>query len=215
MSLFKTLFALGLTLTAFSNVASAGVFIEPSIGYRSHTLKTTDLLMTTTEIKMSTPVYGLKFGYRSMMGIDVNLAYDYSSGKAEISGPAEKNDFTQSTGSVQLGVSALGALKIYLGYGLLNELKIAGLDKDATMITLQDFSGQTPVYNDPTSPAGKPSIAQYIKKILMVSDNDAFNRLYEFLGQEYINTELQKRGYGDVQILHRMGIFLTEECLKK
>ena len=125
MSLFKTLFALGLTLTAFSNVATAGVFIEPSIGYRSHTLKTADLVMTTTEIKMSSPVYGLKLGYRSMMGIDVNLAYDYSSGKAEISGAAEKNDFTQSTGSVQLGVSALGALKIYLGYGLLNELKIA------------------------------------------------------------------------------------------
>ena len=98
---------------------------------------------------------------------------------------------------------------VLLALQKLNELKIAGLDKDATMITLQDFSGQTPVYNDPTSPAGKPSIAQYIKKILMVSDNDAFNRLYEFLGQEYINTELQKRGYGDVQILHRLSIFLT------
>ena len=98
---------------------------------------------------------------------------------------------------------------VLLALQKLNELKIAALDKDATMITLQDFSGQTSVYNDPASPDGKPSIAQYIKKILMVSDNDAFNRLYEFLGQEYINTELQKRGYGDIQILHRLGIFLT------
>jgi hypothetical protein len=45
----------------------------------------------------------------------------------------------------------------------------------------------------------------------MVSDNDAYNRLYEFLGQEYINTELKKKGYADVQILHRLNIFLTEE----
>jgi len=35
-----------------------------------------------------------------------------------------------------------------------------------------------------------PSIAQYIKKIFLVSDNDAFNRLYEFLGQHYLNERL-------------------------
>ncbi|MES2891792.1 MAG: serine hydrolase [Bacteroidota bacterium] len=93
----------------------------------------------------------------------------------------------------------------------LNELRINGLDKNATMITEQAFSGQTAVYNDPTSPVGKPSLAQYIKKILMVSDNDAFNRLYEFLGPEYINQELHKRGYGDAQILHRLDIALNRE----
>ena len=45
----------------------------------------------------------------------------------------------------------------------------------------------------------------------MVSDNDAFNRLYEFLGQGYINAELHKRGYLDVQLLHRLQIALSEE----
>jgi hypothetical protein len=48
------------------------------------------------------------------------------------------------------------------------------------MITDHVQSGQTPVYNDPTTPDGKPTIEHYIKKILMVSDNDAYNRLYEF-----------------------------------
>jgi len=91
----------------------------------------------------------------------------------------------------------------------LNELNLFGLDKNSTMITEQAFSGQTPVYNDPTSPTGKPSIAQYIKKILMVSDNDAYNRLYEFLGQEYINEQLQQKGYGEVQLLHRLSIPLS------
>jgi beta-lactamase class A len=93
----------------------------------------------------------------------------------------------------------------------LNELKIAGLDKNTTMITEQGYSGQTPVYNDPTTPDGKPSVAQYIKKILMVSDNDAFNRLYEFLGPEYINAQLHQKGYGDVQLLHRLNIFLSPD----
>jgi beta-lactamase class A len=45
----------------------------------------------------------------------------------------------------------------------------------------------------------------------MVSDNDAFNRLYEFLGQDYINEQLHKKGYGDVQILHRLNIFLSQD----
>jgi beta-lactamase class A len=93
----------------------------------------------------------------------------------------------------------------------LNELNIPGLTKNSTMITEAAFSGQSPVYNDPNTPDGKPSIAQYIKKILLVSDNDAFNRLYEFLGQEQINEALQRKGYKSAQILHRLDIFLTEE----
>jgi hypothetical protein len=93
----------------------------------------------------------------------------------------------------------------------LNELKIAGLDKNTTMITETDGDDQSAVDNDPTSPDGRPTIAHYIKKILLVSDNDAFNRLYEFLGQEYINSSLHKIGYTDAQIIHRLSISLNEE----
>src|SRR6187549_1338401 len=93
----------------------------------------------------------------------------------------------------------------------LNELKIAGLDKNTTMISEAGYSGQTEVYNDPTSPDGRPTIEHYIKKILLVSDNDAFNRLYEFLGQEYINNTLHKMGYKEVQIIHRLDISLSED----
>ncbi|MEP7254753.1 MAG: serine hydrolase, partial [Ferruginibacter sp.] len=100
---------------------------------------------------------------------------------------------------------------VLLALQRLNELKDKGIDKNTTMITETAYSGQTAVYNDPTTATGKPTIAQYIKKILMVSDNDAFNRLYEFLGQEYINAELHKKGYEDVQILHRLDIFLSQE----
>jgi hypothetical protein len=92
----------------------------------------------------------------------------------------------------------------------LNELHIEGLNKFSTMITGADGHSQTPVQNDPTSPDGRPSIAQYIRKILLVSDNDAFNRLYEFLGQEYINNTLHQMGFKDVQIIHRLGISLSE-----
>lgn len=93
----------------------------------------------------------------------------------------------------------------------LNELKQQGINRNTTMITEQVGPGQTSVYNDPTTPDGKPTIAQYIKKILMVSDNDAYNRLYEFLGREYINKQLHQKGYSDVQLLHRLSIPLSQE----
>ncbi len=106
--------------------------------------------------------------------------------------------------TVKLPVAALALQK-------LNELKIAGLNKNSTMITGTAGGRQTEVFNDPSAPDGRPTIAHYIKKILLVSDNDAFNRLYEFLGQEYINNTLQKMGYRNVQIIHRLDISLSEE----
>lgn len=99
---------------------------------------------------------------------------------------------------------------VLLALQKLNELKDRGIDRNSTMITETDFAGQMAVYNDATTPDGRPTIAHYIKKILLVSDNDAFNRLYEFLGQDYINAELHKKGYRDVQVLHRLNIFLSD-----
>jgi hypothetical protein len=99
----------------------------------------------------------------------------------------------------------------FLALQRLNELKIPGLDKNTSMITETAAPGQTPVLNDPTTPDGRPSIAHYIKKIFLVSDNDAFNRIYEFLGQEYINNSLHSLGYDSVQILHRLQVSMSEQ----
>jgi hypothetical protein len=79
------------------------------------------------------------------------------------------------------------------------------------MITEAAYSGQTQVYNDPSTPDGSPSIEHYIKKIFLVSDNDAFNRLYEFLGQEYINDQLHAMGYKSADILHHLDLVLSED----
>src|SRR4029077_18525602 len=93
----------------------------------------------------------------------------------------------------------------------LHELNIDGLDMNSTMITEADGDGQTAVDSDSTAKDARPTIAHYIKKILLVSDNNAFNRLYEFLGQEYINNSLHKMGYTSTQIIHRLDISLTEQ----
>ena len=124
---------------------------------------------------------------------------------------AGKYFYPASTVKLPVVLLALQKLNELKERARLNNEVGPGINMNTTMLTETAFSGQTAVFNDPTTIDGRPSIAHYIKKILMVSDNDAYNRLYEFLGQEYINAEMKKKGYTDVQILHRLNIFLTEE----
>jgi len=88
----------------------------------------------------------------------------------------------------------------------LNALKVKGLSKESAMITDSAFAGQTKVEKDSSSATGLPSIEHYIRKILLTSDNDAYNRIYEFLGRAEINSKLQKNGLSTSRILNRLAI---------
>ncbi len=93
----------------------------------------------------------------------------------------------------------------------LNDMAMPGVDAQTTMLTDSAWDKQSAVAIDPTSATGKPSVANYIKKILLVSDNDAFNRLYELIGQKPLNDRLHEMGLKDAQILHRLSIPLSQE----
>lgn len=88
----------------------------------------------------------------------------------------------------------------------INELAIPGLTRNSVMLTDAASDWQTPALTDPSSPTGLPSIAHYVRKILLVSDNDAFNRLYEFIGQQPLNEALQEKGYRNTRIFHRLEV---------
>lgn len=105
--------------------------------------------------------------------------------------------------TVKLPVCVLALDKI-------NTLNIEGLDKYTTMLHDSVYSGQLSIRNDTTSQTGMPSVAHYIKKILVTSDNDAYNRLYEFLGQRDANEKLNQHGY-HVRLLHRLERFLKPD----
>ena len=94
----------------------------------------------------------------------------------------------------------------FLALEKLNQLGIVGLDKHSAMLHGAGSPPQAPATTDSTSATGLPSLAHYVKKLFIVSDNDAYNRLFEFLGQRYINETLWRKGFQDVQITHRVGI---------
>lgn len=62
---------------------------------------------------------------------------------------------------------------------------------------------QMPAYWDSTQPDLRPNIEGYIKKMMLVSDNDGYNRTYEFLGYNYIYENLKKRGLENIRIVQR------------
>jgi Beta-lactamase enzyme family len=56
---------------------------------------------------------------------------------------------------------------------------------------------------DNTAPNSWPTLAHDIRQVFVVSDNQAYNHLFEFLGREYIQRALRAKGYGRTGILRR------------
>jgi hypothetical protein len=88
----------------------------------------------------------------------------------------------------------------------LNRLDVQGLTKFTSLRIDSAYSGQTAVTHDSSAENNLPSIAHYIKKIFLVSDNDAYNRLYEFLGQRELNEALWRKGFKDAVVNRRLAI---------
>jgi hypothetical protein len=107
---------------------------------------------------------------------------------------ADTNEYFYPASTVKLAASVLALEK-------LNTLKIK---KETTFQTLKNRPSQLEIKADSTAASGLPSIAHYIKKILLVSDNEAYNRLYEFLGQRPFNESMAKKGFQGVRLTHRL-----------
>ena len=75
--------------------------------------------------------------------------------------------------------------------------------------TIEDINRNTKFYVE--GDTLETTFAREIEKIFAVSDNESYNRLFEFLGQDYINSELNKIAIGPVRISHRLSVPDSEE----
>jgi len=82
----------------------------------------------------------------------------------------------------------------------LKKIHINGVNKYTPVLFDSSFEKQVALYEDSSSQNQLPSIAQFIRKAFLISDNDAYNRLYQFVGQQEINRNLHEKGYKDVRI---------------
>ena len=107
-----------------------------------------------------------------------------------------KKEYFNPASTVKMPLAFLALEKIHT-------LSKYGIDKNTPMLTDSAYPAQSSVQSDTSAQNGLPSIAQYIRKIFLISDNDAYNRLYEFLGQSWINRRLWAMGYKDIRITRR------------
>lgn len=86
----------------------------------------------------------------------------------------------------------------------LHQLQQPGLTRSSPMATGVAYRCQTAAPYHPSADTDRVNtVGNYIKRMLLVSDNNAYNRLYEFLGQRPLNERLWQLGYPNVRITRR------------
>ena len=110
----------------------------------------------------------------------------------------DKNYYYYPASTVKLPIAILAIQKInYLidkGFkiSINTPFIIIDLNKDL-MIFEKDLKTQNEVF----------SVANCIKKIFLYSDNDCYNYLFDFLGRDEINYQLEKKGLNNTRIYHK------------
>jgi len=111
----------------------------------------------------------------------------------------QPNKYFYSASTVKLPVAVLALEK-------LNDINNEGLNKFTHFSIDSMFEGLVSFLNEIKTECGYSNIADHINIVFIVSDNDAFNRLYDFLGQKEINERLRKRGLNNTKIIHRLSV---------
>lgn len=93
----------------------------------------------------------------------------------------------------------------------LNKLQKKRVDKHTPIVYDSSYVRQKPLYTDATSTNGLPSVAHFIRRAFLVSENDPYNRLYQFVGQQEINRSLYIKGYKDSCIVRQFMGFTEEQ----
>ncbi len=74
------------------------------------------------------------------------------------------------------------------------------------------FAGETVEEEDPSHTThGLITLGHDMRKVFLVSDNAAYNRLYEFAGNSFLNRSMRDAGLSSTRILHRLSEFRSPE----
>jgi hypothetical protein len=79
------------------------------------------------------------------------------------------------------------------------------LDADTSLVIHPLFEGEALIDADPSNlEGGAVTLRHEIRKLFLVSDNESFNRLYEFLGQDGLAAALARAGLPRARLVHRL-----------
>ena len=116
----------------------------------------------------------------------------------EFSYNLDNKNYYYPASTVKLPIAVLAIQKI-------NYLKDQGLEisLDTPFIVLDPKTDLNIINRDIIDSKGSLTIAHCIKKIFLYSDNDAYNYLFDFLGRDEINYQLEEKGLKNTKIYHK------------
>ena len=106
---------------------------------------------------------------------------------------ADPENYFNPASMVKMPLAFLAMEKLY-------ELNLPGVNKYTTMQFDSNYQRQVAMYVDSSAENKKPSIAHFIKRAFLISENDPYNRLYQFVGQGPTNQKLIAKGYTSTKI---------------
>ena len=197
-----------LTVTTFVTLAARGIRLVPPLSERGATPgKNQEVRLTPGDSPL---LDSLLHTTPLLTRVATNLKYELQIIYTQINRDARNRPaFTPHTyhlnsrqyfnpaSLVKLPVAALSLEK-------LNDLNKPGVTRRTIMATGTAYRCQTPVpFAAPADSDRTATVGNYIKRMLLVSDNAAYNRLYEFLGQQALNNRLAQLGHPNVRITRR------------
>ena len=114
------------------------------------------------------------------------------------------NQYFYPASTVKMTVAILALQKI-------RKLQSEGLkisSESPMQLTFEDGRIQS---QDSTHPSNDLTISHLIKKIFLVSDNQAYNYLFDFVGRDYANEVIHNIGIPDLQLSHKFSGASTSE----
>ena len=106
---------------------------------------------------------------------------------------ADAENYFNPASMVKMPLAFLAIEKLY-------ELNQPGVNKFTTMQFDSNYQRQVAMYADSSAQNKKPSIAHFVKRAFLISENDPYNRLYQFVGQGPTNQKLIAKGYTSTKI---------------
>lgn len=88
----------------------------------------------------------------------------------------------------------------------INALQKPGLTRTTPMLTDSAALCQQRTHADTSAQNGLPSLEHHIKKMLLVSDNNSYSRVFEFLTPQHIQKRLTQLGHPTARIVHRFDV---------
>ena len=99
----------------------------------------------------------------------------------------------------------------FLALEKLHEMNLPEVNLNTRMRFDSSYERQVAMDKDSSAADGYPNIAHFIKRALLISENEPYNRLYQFVSQQGANKKLTEKGYSSARITRQFMGYTDEQ----